>query len=75
MVAQNKWLLEPEGVLEALIHDTSKHIAEQRRKQKTASCSLRTGQLRATQSVTRVPFTTQTSALLLTELCLHSILV
>lgn len=29
MVAQNKWLLEPE-VLETLIHDTTKHITEQR---------------------------------------------
>lgn len=30
MVAQSKWLLEPEEVLEALIHDTTKHITEQR---------------------------------------------
>lgn len=30
MVAQNKWLLEPEEVLETLICDTTKHITEQK---------------------------------------------
>lgn len=74
MVAQNKWLLEPEVVLETLICDTTKHITEQ--KEETENNQLQLKNLSAKYNlVGHKDFLNQSSACPLTKLCLNSILV